>query len=211
MRSEERAGIIVSVLLLFWGTLITEPFRICTLFFCRGAQIALGKIKVNPDGLAGVLLTIVFMTLLSVALLIISKAKAGSYIPVVMFAVTLVGYMIKALRDGYTDLRKAIALIIIVAVLGVVYFFKAERILIWISDICIFSIPVFLLAGLLTMPLGRLSATMGKILYINNYQRFDLTLPFEGFLTLPGIVWGIFFLILVSLPQIYYSFSRRRG
>ena len=50
-----------------------------------------------------------------------------------------------------------------------------------------------------------------KILYIDNYHDTDLSGAFAGFLTLPAFVWGLFFMVITSLPVIYYSFSRRKA
>ena len=49
-----------------------------------------------------------------------------------------------------------------------------------------------------------------KIIYMDHYHDTDLSGPFAGFLTLPAFVWGLFFTVIISLPVIYYSFSRRK-
>ena len=88
--------------------------------------------------------------------------------------------------------------------------FKAEKILLWEGDLFIFAISVHLFTSIVAAPLSSYEV-MDKILYIDNYHDTDLSGAFAGFLTLPAFVWGLFFMVITSLPVIYYSFSRRKA
>ena len=211
MRSEERAGIVAAVLLLLWGTILTFPLHRFTVFLE-------GTVSSAFDGLAGKvpavvipILVIVFLTAIEVVLLLISKTRFACYIPAAALFVTTAAFVYRSIILREFDAKIGIALGIVLILTALFHLLGAEKILLWEGDFFILAISVHLVTSLVAAPLSASYAVMDKLLYIDHYHDTDMSVAFAEFLTLPAFVWGLFFVIILSLPVIYYSFSRKKA
>ena len=208
MRSEERSGIVFIIMLLLWGTLVTEPFHILTGYFYRGVQTAGDAVKLPPVALS--IAVILLFTICTVVLQRIAKTEAAPFIPGILAVLTLVGFIA---RTGYhlqVDVGKAAALIIPVVILMVLYIFRLKKVLIWIAEAYIFSLPIALITATLFEPIAKLGETVRKILYITRYNVIDVVSPFDGLAGIPGIAWGVFFTVLAVLPVLFFATQKKR-
>lgn len=211
MRSEERSGIIFIVLLLLWGTLISEPFRYFATIINDGLLFAFDKVGLASHHRIEVLLVTVVMVGLVVLLLNISKTSASNYFGPFFSSMSLLVFLIRCLIAKSVDYKTAIILIISVVLITIIMFIKSERIWIWIADIYIFSLPIFLLSAWVFTPIANISDKASKIMFVALKSHMDFASYYKGLLTLPGIVWGVFFAIIMMLPVIYFIVGRRKG
>ena len=211
MRSEERAGIAAAVLLLLWGTVLTYPFHLFTVFLEDSVNLFCGKVLGTTHPILTALLTSVLMTATAVLLLILSKTGFAYFIPATALFVTSVSFIAEVAKTRTFEPKTGIALAVMLVITALLHLLKAERVILWEGDIFIYSICIHLLMGLVIAPLSYVNEVLRKILFVNHYNDTYLTAPFDGFLTLPAYAWGLFFMILLMLPVIYYSFSRRKA
>ena len=209
MRSEERAGIVFAVMLFLWGTVVCDPFRIFARYLIRVSDRVFTSIGI-PGIVSGILMT-VLICLLTLVLLKISNTGFVIFIPCAIAAACLGGFTVWGFVKGEVYVPEAVVLAIPVVILIVLYLFKLDKILIWVADVYIFSLPLALITYLITYPLSRSFPALGKILYINRNCDVDLTAPFAGIAGIPGFVWGIFFTVIAALPIIYVTLGRRKG
>ena len=211
MRSEERAGILALILLLTWGTVITLPLHEFTNLLAKFVGDSAMRISEATPTAVVTLLQLISFTVVEVLLLLLSKTRFAVYIPTVVTVITSIHFVVNIALWRYFDTTRGIALGIALCVLAILHVTKAEKILIWVCDLYIYSLSAFLVTGLIFIPLANRFPRMAPLFYIKNYQSYDLGLAFSGFMTLPAIIWGVFFMIILSLPVIYYTFSRRRA
>lgn len=157
------------------------------------------------------IIKIVLLSSVEILLLLVSKTRFAFYIPVSALLLTSVSFVLRCIQIRYFDVKTGVALAIILILTAVIHLFRAEKILLWEGDLFIFSISVHLITSLVAAPLAASYVVMDKLLYIDRYHDTDMSQAFEGFLTLPSFVWGLFFVIIFSLPVIYYSFSRKKA
>lgn len=210
MRSEERAGIISLILLFLWGTLLTEPLRAFMTVFTSVINKLLLKFGRSIDGKLGSIIFLVILLVLVVGTLLLSKTRAGVYIPVIYFVTISFVYFIQCVVASSYSIKAIIAFSVMLVLIALFHVLRFENGLIWLADICAYTPTVFIVTGLVFIPLRKLIGTYGKIFYITRYQDVDLAKSFDGFLHLPQLVWGVFFVIVIMLPIIYFSFSRTR-
>ena len=208
MRSEERSGIVFIIMLLLWGTLVTEPFHILAGYFYKGILTAGGALKF-PEVVTSLLVVFIF-TVCTVLLQRIAKSEAAPFIPGILAVLTLVGFIARTAYHLQVDVGKAAALIIPVVILMVLYIFRLKKVLIWIAEAYIFSLPIALITATLFEPVARLGETVRKILYITRYNEMDVVTPFDGLAGIPGIAWGVFFTVLAALPVIFFATQKKR-
>ena len=211
MRSEERSGIIAIALILLWGTLITEPFRYFAEFLSGSLFKAFAKAGSVFEGKLGYLLVSLAVTLICCSLLKLSSFKAGHFIGCGLFAVSMAVFLIRGLKAGEMNKATFITMLIFCLALLFTGIFKQERILIWFSDAFIFALPMSLLSAWVLRPIASLSGKVGKYLFVVRKSHENFASAFRGFLTVPALVWGIFFCILSLLPVIYLAAGRRKG
>ncbi len=211
MRSEERAGIVAAVLLLLWGTVLTFPLHLFTVFLERVVNNACGMVLGSAPAVLVQIIKIVILTAVEILLLLVSKTRFACYIPVSALLLTSVSFVLRCIQIRYFDTKTGIALAIVLILTALIHLFRAEKILLWEGDLFIFSISVHLITGLVAAPLAASYVVMDKLLYIDHYHDTDMSGAFAQFMTLPAFVWGLFFVIILSLPVIYYSFSRKKA
>lgn len=211
MRSEERAGLIAAILLFTWGTLVTEPLHIFTNLVFALIEKGEAKLSLASDGKVGVLVTIVVASVLSLVLMLLTRTRLVTYMPCAFVIITTIGYVTKCIIGKHYVLSSTIAISLALAAIGIVYILRLERVVLWIADIYIISIGMHILTGAFFIPLKGIASFLDKILYVTLRQHGNLMKPFAGFLHIPAPVWGIFFTILLLLPTVYYSFSRKKG
>ena len=208
MRSEERSGIVFIIMILLWGTLVTEPFHILAGYFYKGIYTAGTAVKLPPVIIS--VITVLLFTVCTVILQRLSKTEAVPFIPGIIAVLTLVAFIA---RTGYhlrVDVGRAAALIIPVVILAVLYLFRLRMILVWVAEAYIFSLPIALVTATLFEPIARLGETVRKILYITRYNEMDLITPFDGLAGIPGIAWGIVFSVLAALPVLYFATQKKK-
>lgn len=199
------------ILLLTWGTVLTLPLHEFTDLLA--SLVSEGSMRISnttPTAVVTILQLISF-TLVEVVLLLVSKTKLAPYIPAFITITISIHYVVDIIVLRSFDSKRTVALGFTLALLVLLHLLKAEKVLIWICDLFIYSLSIFLVTGLVFIPLANRFPVIAPVLYIKNYQAYDLGAPFSGFLTLPAMVWGVFFVIIFSLPVIYYTFSRRKA
>ena len=211
MRSEERAGIVAAILLFTWGTLVTEPLHIFTDFIFELLKIVEHKIGLSSGGRAGTLIAILVMAVISLVLMLVSRTDICDYIPCGVMVFSVAGFVIESIVFRSYNTKQAIAVAVALALIGVLYFGKFRRAMICAADVCILSLGMYILTGLVFVPLSKINNVTSKIFYVTGYQHGDLSAPFAGMFHIPAIVWGIFFAVLLMLPTAYYAFSRKKG
>lgn len=211
MRSEERSGIIAIALLLLWGTLVTEPFRYFATIICDGVTKILSKTPVATHPRISSLIVSLVIVAITILLLKVSSTSASNYYGPVFASISLFVFLIRSLIAKSIDFKMATVLIVSVALIVVIMLLKNERIWIWLSDIYIFSFPMFLISAWVFKPIANLSAKASKYMFISFRSEVDFASSFKGLLTLPGIIWGLFFTILYMLPVLYFVVGRRKG
>ena len=211
MRSEERAGLIAAILLFTWGTLVTEPLHIFTNLIFTLIETGTTKLSLSSDTKAGILVIVVIAAALSLVLMLLSRTKIVVYMPCAFVIMTTIGYVTKCILNKRTAVSSAVAISLTLAAIGIVYILRLEKVVLWIADIYILSIGMHILTGAFFIPLKGLNPVLDKILYVTLRQHGNLMKPFAGFIHIPAAIWGIFFTILLLLPTVYYSFSRKKG
>jgi len=211
LRSEERAGLVAAALLLLWGTVLTFPLHRFTTFLEDAGAAAVDLLPASVPFFVRGLILVVLLTAAELLLLFVSGTGFACFIPAAAFLMTTVFFCVRCIRTGVFGAAEGICLAAVLTVLAVLHFFKAEKILLWITDITIFSISAHLLASIVAAPLAAAYPALKTVLYITHYDDTFIGESFGGFLTLPAFVWGIFFMIIFTLPVIYYSFSRKKA
>lgn len=184
------------------------PLHSFTSIFCNFVMFFEERIGKSIANKSGDLIFLFILELIIVVSLIVSKTRISLYIPCIYFSSVTLIYFINCIVSSSYSSKIVISLVVTLLVMAVLHVFKLEKVLIWISDICIYSLSIFAITGLFFIPLRRIIGGLGKFLYITKYQNFDFSIAFEDFLHLPSIVWGSFLAILFVLPVIYFSFSR---
>ena len=211
MRSEERSGIIAIVMILLWGTLVTEPFRYFATIIAEGINYVLEKIHVPHAGKLEVIIASVVIVLITLLLLFLSRGELGKYLAPIGVSCSLIVFMLRSFLKRSVDVKTAVALIAFVLIILVLYLLKIERIWIWASDAFILSLPIFLLSSWMLVPISRISSKVGKFFFLTFRSSEDYAVAFKGLFSIPKIVWGIFFAILFILPIAYFVPERRKG
>lgn len=211
MRSEERSGIVFLVLLFLWGTLVTEPFRYFVTIINDWLFGLVSKTGLSEGSRIGTIIVAVVLTLISVGLLKLSSTSASNYFAPIFSSFTLTVFLVRSMLAKDISVKLAVILIVAVVVILITMFLKIERIWIWLSDLFIFSFPVFLLNAWVFTPIASISEKLSKIMFVSYKSNVNYAINFDGLLSLPAIVWGIFFDILMLLPVIYFVVGRRKG
>lgn len=207
-RSEERAMIVAAVLLLLWGTLITEPLHICTDFFWRGCLKAVSILKLSEHIKTQTILTTILFSIIFVGLMYLSGKGIYRYIPVFYFSLCSLYLILRFFVKRQFDIRAIAGLAAGLAVTLILHLIRSDKLLKWEADLCILSGSAFLLTGYVFKPLIRRADILSKIFYIARYQQVDTGSAFGGFLSIPAEVWGGFIFAIVTLPMAFYSVSR---
>lgn len=210
MRSEERAGLVTAILLVLWGTLLTEPFHVFTDYLYSVLSHLQASMGITTGSVLSSLLIAVILTVICIVLLLMTKTRAAEYIPCGVFCITGVILLVRTISAREFFVKEAVIICIALAAIAILHAAALRKALLWVCDFTVLSIPVFLLVALVTKPLGALGKTIGKILYINSRQGGELAHSFAGLFGLPALLWGAFIFILLALPIIYNCISKRR-
>ncbi len=208
MRSEERAGIISVVMLFLWGTLITEPFHI----FARYIAVTVHYATRGFSDMSILCSLILYFVAVSAVILmqLMSHTKIGKYMPCLISALWITMLVIRSIVTSSVAFKDAVCLAI-PAIAGIIFYLtKFDKGLKWFTDIYTYSLAVAIVNALLFVPLAKLNGVIDKILYITNYNDFDITGSFAGLAGIPEFVWGLFLTAFAVLPMIYLAYSGRR-
>lgn len=178
--------------------------------FTAVVRKVLSLLSRDTDGKIGCLIFLVVLLVVVVATLLLSKSRIAVYIPSIYFLTISLAYFIGCVVNSDYDIRIIISLSVMLVIIALFHALRFETGLIWLGDVCAYTPAVFIVTGLVFIPLRSLVGSFGKVFYITRYQNVNLALPFDGFLHLPQIVWGVFLAIVIMLPIIYFSFSRVR-
>lgn len=211
MRSEERAGLISVILLILWGTLLTEPFHLFTGYLYSTLTSVEGVVNIKQGTPLFGFITSVVLALICIVLLLISKTNVAEYIPCVVFCLSGVKLFTKIISSRTFIVKDAVVVVIALSVIAILHAASLKKVLLWFADFVILSIPVYLFTGLVTKPVGALGKVVGKIFYINRIQEENIAACFKGLFGLPTLLWGVVLFILLILPIIYYTLSKRRS
>ena len=208
MRSEERAGIISTLMLFLWGTLIAEPFHIFARYIASSVTYVIGKTG------AGDIITSLAIYLAVVCVIVLmqklSRTKISIYMPCAISVIFIAILVARSIVRHSVDYKDSICLAIPAIVGLVFYLIKFETGLKWFTDIYTYSLAIALLNALLFVPLSRLNGVVDKILYITNYNDINITGSLGGLAGIPELVWGLFFTAFAVFPVIYLATSGRR-
>jgi len=208
MRSEERAGIISTVMLFLWGTLIAEPFHIFARYIAESVTSVLGK-----TGAPDIIISLgVYLITVGVIVLMqkLSQTKFAVFLPCAIATVFIAILVGRSIVKHSVDYKDAVCLAV-PAVVGIIfYLIRFEKGLKWFTDIYTYSLAIALLNALVFVPLSRLNGIVDKILYITNYNNLNITGSFSGLAGIPELVWGLFFTAFAVFPIIYLATSSRR-
>lgn len=211
MRSEERYGIIYAVLLLLWGTLFTEPLHIFTGYFYDALLSFEAVAGISASGILGSLIIVVILLFVTLLLLNTAKSELYKFLPCILMGATTLILLVRTIESGKVNAGNVIGMIVMLAIIGLAHLIKNETVLLWLCDICAASMSVFLTVSLILEPLAAINSTMSKILFATKGMSVNLAVAFDGLFTLPAAVWGVFFGIIILLPQIYSVFLGRQG
>ena len=208
MRSEERAGIISSVMLFLWGTLIAEPFHIFARYIAVAVTYAMRALG------AGNLITSLALYLIVVSVIIllqkIAKTRLGLFIPCAISVVFIAMLIVRSVVNSSVGFSDAICLAIPAVLSVILYATKFEKGLQWFSDCYIYSLAVAMINSLICVPLAGLNGIVSKILYITRYNDLEITGSFKGLAGIPELVWGFFLFAFAVLPIAYLAMTSRR-
>ena len=212
MRSDERSGAVFIALLFLWGTLVAEPLHIYTHYIRKIVDACAMFFGVEDTSTAGVsiVVCIVFVAL-GVILLQVSDTTFAPFLGTLLFLITAIGYVINSIIDHNMSMVTVIVFVISAVVLAFFHITRDDKSLVWAGDIFIGAHAVYILTNFMFVPISKLGKTIDKILYSTNYQDKDLTTGFDGFLRIPGVVWGSFLAIISILPLVYLALTRRKS
>lgn len=196
MRSEERAGIVFIITLILWGTPITEPFRVFAEYLSKAFTELTSLMKLTGGGIPAIIINVTLITLATILLLLLTKTRFTSAIPVLAIQAMLVVLLLDVLKQSLFDVKTMVLNLLLLLLITLLYAFKCNKILIWIADFFVMALPVFLLNGLLLKNFGGLR-------FIHGRQQIEFISVFNGLFGISGIVWGIFGVLIVFLPVIY--------
>ena len=208
MRSEERAGIVTVVMLFLWGTLIAEPFHIFARNIAKAVNYAFGGI--GETGIISSLILYVVVVFAIILMQLMSHTKFGIYIPCAISVVFIALLILRTLHSSSVITGEAICLAALAVISIVLYLFKFDKGLTWLTDVYIYSLAVALINSLLFVPIARLGNVPAKILYITRYNDLRITDSFSGVAGIPELVWGLFLTAFAVLPIIFLATSGRR-
>lgn len=180
-----------------------EPFRIFAEYIYGFVAKGEAAIRISEEGFLFVIVTSIIMTIISVLLLLLSKSRVVVAIPLVALQLTILMFISAIIKNSIFDIKRMAIYLIMLIALSVLFALRMKKLLIWIADIYIFSFPVFMLTGLFLK-------NFDKLKFITSKQTVDFTTNFAGKFGVNGIIWGLFFIVLVLLPVIYNIPGRQK-
>lgn len=212
MRSDERSGAVFIALMFLWGTLLAEPLHIYTHYIRKTVDACAMFFGVENTSSAGVNIAVcIVFVALGVVLLKLSDTTFAPFLGSLLLLISAIAYIINSIIDHNMTLVTVIVFVAAAVVLVFFHITRDEKLLVWAGDIFICSHAVYILTNFMFVPISKLGKTIDKILYITNYQDKDLTTGFDGFLRIPGVVWGSFLAVISILPLVYLAFTRRKS
>ena len=208
MRSEERAGIISSVMLFLWGTLIAEPFHIFARYIASGVNYALKGFG-TPDIVISLVLYLIVIAVI-VLLQKLATTKISTYMPCGITVLCIGILVFKSIARSTVDFKDGIALAIPAALCVLFYLIRFDKGLTWFTDVYIYALGIALVNSLLFVPIAKLNDTVSNVLYISRYNSFNITDSFAGLAGIHEIIWGFFLTAFAVLPIIYLATAGRR-
>lgn len=164
-----------------------------------------------PHGKLSNLVVTVVLLLITVVLLKMSVTRISNYFAPVFGSISLVVFLSRCLMHNDVDKKEAAILIIALAIVLLVMLTRIERIWIWLTDVYILAFPFYIINAWLFKPISDISEKVSKYFFICSKSDLSFAAPYDSFLTLPSIVWGVFFAILMIMPVLYFVVGRRKS
>ena len=195
-------------MLFLWGTLIAEPFHIFARYIAKAVGYAVKGL--GEESIFRSLIIYVVVIAAVILLQLMSQTNLRNFMPCILSSVCIAMLVIISIVKSHVDFGDAVSLAIPAIVAVILYLTKFENGLKWYTDVYIYSLAIALINSLLFVPLAKLNGMVDKILYITNYNDFNITAPFAGLAGIPEIVWGLFLTAFAVLPIIYFAASNKR-
>lgn len=209
MKSQTRAWIMFTLLLLLWGTIVASPFAYFAKIIAELADFLFRRDAFHI-GLQAVL-TYLFVGLILTMLLIIGRSRNRVYIAGFCALAGMVHHLIHCLR---TQQLYAVSLAIAIGLALALLFLliRPQGPALWLSDAFIVSLPVFLILDGVVSPVFSffdLSPQMFEPFL--QIPATSLTQRLAGLWGLPQIVWIVVPLAAALIPMIMLTKGRKKG
>lgn len=202
MKRRERAIILFIILLLFWGTVLTGPFKYFSWMTRDLGAYVLHTLRIGGD--VRIFTAYLFSILCMTGLFILGRTKNRSLTCAVCAVSSLIFYLIQSgnLQEVPLFIAIALALALVSAVL------KSRAPEQWLADLFLLSIPVMIVYDALLVPffsfLKLNTGLFAPWIEIPGTSIFmDVT-----FLHWPVIVWGILVTVAAIIPAAYFIQSK---
>ncbi len=208
MKSGTRGLLISIFLFILWGTMVTGPFRFFSYAFRDTFSWIFTSLHVPLS--ASAILIVVLCTAVSVALLILSNKKNGLYLAGVCALLSLLYYLVGAIRTRSLDtLTFSVTAGLAIALLFLVL--QAKKASLILADAYIFSIPVLLFTELALVPLFRTIGSTPSFFagFIRNPDD-ALGVRIGDFLGVPMLVWSLFLFAISLIPILFFAKGRTK-
>ena len=209
MRSDLRALIVSILMFLFWGTVLTYPFRIISDITCQATEAVAGKMHLPAIAFA-VLVLFVIMGITCV-MLFLGRMESSDVIALFLSVLGCIVYCIRIFTSRAFSIESAFVAIVLAGTIVLVLLRKTE----WtryIADAYIMALPVCMCYECVMNPLYRLLKT--DLYKLSPF----ITVPQTGIFSKVGnllgvdlLVWGGFFFVISILPVIYFAGGRKEG
>ncbi|HBP38376.1 MAG TPA: hypothetical protein DD640_06490 [Clostridiales bacterium] len=209
MKSQNRAWLIFSILLLSWGTLPASPFA-----YLADMLAEWGGFLVGPSAMPGpwqAVLVYVLLGLVLLTLLLLGRSRNRLYIAGICALAEMVHHLIYCIRtERVYPVSLAIAIGLALALLFLLIKPKSPGL--WLSDAFILAIPVWLVYDGPVFALGRLLSRQGKLLppFLPLPENAWLE-KLDGTWGVPMSVWALLPLLLAVLPLVFFAGNRQKG
>ncbi len=209
MKSQTRAWFILTVMLLFWGTLPVSPFS----YFAEMIRELSGYLIMHPFMPAvwqSVLTYIVFMLLLSV-LLLVGRTRNRIYIAGFCALAEMAHHLVLCIRTGKVyPVSLAIAIGLALALLFILIRSKSPAL--WLSDAFILSLSVWLIYDGAVYAISRLPGQpLSGLSGLIKVPASSVLPGFDGVFGLPMAVWAIVPTVLAIVPIVLFGKGRAKG
>ncbi len=199
MKRRERALIVFIALILFWGTIISTPFKYFAWMTRDVGKFAFDRLGIN--GNAGIFVAYVISIICMIALFIICKSGSKVFVSAICSIASLIFFII-------TDFAKldAVPLSIVIGITLSLFavIIKTNSFEAFLADLFILSIPVMILYDALLVPIFSYLKINTEI--FAPWIIISKTSYFSGvtFFSWPSIFWGLILTAIAFVPAIYF-------
>lgn len=207
MKSGTRALIVSIALFLLWGTIFTGPFRYFAYAFRDLFTWILDSLHTSAVFSGFLIFFLLVITM--IIFLIVSARKSAQYLAGICALLSLLYYLFTCIQNKSFDSSSftvtfglALALLFLI--------FQADKASLWLADAYIFSVPVLLAFELVLTPLFvtfKLSPNVFSFLFVIPAE--SLATKIGDLFQVPMLIWSIFLFVLMLIPVLFLSKSRK--